>query len=279
MPPKTPSKGSSTKPSCSFLMKLPREIRDKIYRFLFIDERLESHVEAARFVATFRDRSLDEVKLFPNILRVNRQINTEATAVLYGENTFLASFVSWNTGWCALTRNVDIDILDPDCGSISLIGSIKRWKVVLSAEFRHSQGLDPHTPDPNFSRFCRVLSENQPTSLEVLVIPKREEPVPARSCYLSGVIEVEAEAYPYINTNCFPFKVYFKQAVQDMDVQYLEIRSARKKLFDHDIVQRLKNVDLELWRIDESIDFSVNEPVIGPDEEETELGMDPGTGW
>lgn len=55
----------------------------------------------------------------------------------------------------------------------------------------------------------------------------------------------------------------FKRAVDDMDKQYLEIRRARKALFDHDMGDWGVELDLELWRCDEMVDWTVNEPKIG----------------
>ncbi|ESZ94280.1 hypothetical protein SBOR_5348 [Sclerotinia borealis F-4128] len=57
----------------------------------------------------------------------------------------------------------------------------------------------------------------------------------------------------------------FKKAVDDMDTQYLQIRKARKALFEADITPDAScNIDLELWRVDEMIDWSVNEPEMYP---------------
>jgi hypothetical protein len=48
----------------------------------------------------------------------------------------------------------------------------------------------------------------------------------------------------------------FKLAVDDMDKQLLEIRKARKELFDMDFEDFGHDIDLELWRCDEIIDWT-----------------------
>ncbi|KAB8296723.1 hypothetical protein EYC80_002143 [Monilinia laxa] len=57
----------------------------------------------------------------------------------------------------------------------------------------------------------------------------------------------------------------FKKAVDDMDTQYLQIRSARRVLFEADITPDTScNIDLELSRVDEMVDWSVQEPEMCP---------------
>lgn len=60
------------------------------------------------------------------------------------------------------------------------------------------------------------------------------------------------------------FVELFKLAVDDMDKQLLEIRKARKKLFDMDFEDFGHDIDLELWRCDEMIDWTVNELQLEP---------------
>lgn len=57
----------------------------------------------------------------------------------------------------------------------------------------------------------------------------------------------------------------FRKAVDNMDTQYLQIRAARKALFEADIMPDPScEIDLELWRVDEMIDWTVEEPEMGP---------------
>lgn len=67
----------------------------------------------------------------------------------------------------------------------------------------------------------------------------------------------------------------FVCAIVDVDEQCLEIREARKKLYDNDDILCRGNIDLELWRSDEMIDFYVDEPSIGADNEwDSQLDVD-----
>ncbi|KUJ10050.1 uncharacterized protein LY89DRAFT_787705 [Mollisia scopiformis] len=50
---------------------------------------------------------------------------------------------------------------------------------------------------------------------------------------------------------------YFKSALNTMDNQYLEIRKARKALFDCDDQEYPKHIDVEQWRSDQMIDWDV----------------------
>lgn len=59
------------------------------------------------------------------------------------------------------------------------------------------------------------------------------------------------------------FVHYFKIAVDNMDTQYLEIRASRKESFKHDLGaldQRGCDIDLEMNRCDEMVDWSIKEP-------------------
>ena len=70
--------------SCPFLHRLPRELRDKIYSYLLVatvDIQMLTSLNLTRKPEHGR-------KLSPQILRVSRQVYSEAFAVLYGQNTF-----------------------------------------------------------------------------------------------------------------------------------------------------------------------------------------------
>jgi hypothetical protein len=60
------------------------------------------------------------------------------------------------------------------------------------------------------------------------------------------------------------FLQLFRLVVDDMDKQLLEIRKARKELFDMDFEDFGHDIDLELWRSDEMIDWTVSEPILEP---------------
>ncbi|KAF4625446.1 hypothetical protein G7Y89_g12724 [Cudoniella acicularis] len=61
------------------------------------------------------------------------------------------------------------------------------------------------------------------------------------------------------------FTESFRHAVDDMDEQYLQIREARKRLFEFGADENVGySIDLELSRCDEKINWNVNEPEMFP---------------
>ncbi|KAE9373646.1 hypothetical protein N431DRAFT_456407 [Stipitochalara longipes BDJ] len=65
--------------------------------------------------------------------------------------------------------------------------------------------------------------------------------------------------------NFLYFAKDFKKACDDMDKQFLEIRMARKHIFDYDITNDWEcgsEFDLELHRCDEMVNWDINEPCI-----------------
>ncbi|KAH8767733.1 hypothetical protein F5882DRAFT_302853, partial [Hyaloscypha sp. PMI_1271] len=61
------------------------------------------------------------------------------------------------------------------------------------------------------------------------------------------------------------WRKWFKDVVDDMDKQYLEIRKARKALLDFDADDDCGcDIDLELWRCDEMINWGTTEPNLHP---------------
>ena len=55
-----------------------------------------------------------------------------------------------------------------------------------------------------------------------------------------------------------------KSLVLDMDTQWLTIREARKNLFIYDLTDKGCNINEELWRCDELVNWSVDEPNMFP---------------
>jgi hypothetical protein len=56
----------------------------------------------------------------------------------------------------------------------------------------------------------------------------------------------------------------FKQAVDDMDSQYFEIRRARRSLFDFDTEDPKCHIKLDNLQCEDMIDWTVNEPMMFP---------------
>ena len=65
-------------------------------------------------------------------------------------------------------------------------------------------------------------------------------------------------------TDAQEYNQYFKFAVDELDKQYLQMRAARKALFEHDIGDWGCELDLQLSLADEMIDWTVNEPKMTP---------------
>ena len=109
-----------------FFEKLPREIRDKIYRLLLVDE-----VNAIRL-----DLSGSPKRLHPAILRACKQTYEEAISMLYEKNNFL------------FMRRTDLDVWSDRCDEASL-----RNCDPLKASFRRIKRvscLDPNdASEPN----------------------------------------------------------------------------------------------------------------------------------
>ncbi|KAE9373633.1 hypothetical protein N431DRAFT_465912 [Stipitochalara longipes BDJ] len=60
------------------------------------------------------------------------------------------------------------------------------------------------------------------------------------------------------------FAEVFKQAMDDMDKQYLEIRKARKQLFECDDGDYERTIDPEMWKCDEMVVWTVEESEMLP---------------
>lgn len=94
-------KQQESRPSHSRLLSLPRELRDQIYRELLLEDLVW-------------DEPHDRYDLQPAILRVNKQVNEEASRILYDENCWVI---------LEMKSNVDyVDMLKRDhCRSVSSI--------------------------------------------------------------------------------------------------------------------------------------------------------------
>lgn len=67
----------------------------------------------------------------------------------------------------------------------------------------------------------------------------------------------------------------FRSVVDELDAQYLAIRAARRALFDHDITDSGCDIDCEIWRCDEKIDWLVLEPLVGASIEASQINRSP----
>jgi hypothetical protein len=155
---------------CYFFDKLPRELRDRIYKYLLVNHDLSTTKFLKLWGANRLDDRVEKYHLSPQILRVCLQAKEEGLLTLYGSNTFIIEFV---TGGRDGPRS---PILRHPTGNNTLLnrchGSaiaelypwakrVKHWKVILTA-------YDPTrraAPQPGFTNFCRFISSNTPLSL------------------------------------------------------------------------------------------------------------------
>jgi hypothetical protein len=88
-----------------------------------------------------------------------------------------------------------------------------------------------------------------------------------------GLIETALKKRDYDS-----FFTHYKAAVDHLDQQSLEIRNARKGLFSKDVTDRMCDLDLELSRCDDMIDWDVVEPELGhmPEEKKKNRGKKKG---
>ena len=83
-------KQDEKKGDCLFLTKVPREIREEIYKLLLVNEVLGTpHAVRDSHLSSFRRETVvEKYDLHPSILRICRKISEEGYAILYGSNTF-----------------------------------------------------------------------------------------------------------------------------------------------------------------------------------------------
>ncbi|PMD41299.1 hypothetical protein L207DRAFT_632736 [Hyaloscypha variabilis F] len=162
---------------CYFFDKLPRELRDRIYKYLLVNYDLSTTKFLKLWGANRLNDRVEKYHLSPQILRVCRQAKEEGLLTLYGSNTFIIEFV---TGGRDGPRS---PILRHPTGNNALLnrchGSaiaelypwakhVKHWKVILTAYNPTGQAA----PQPGFTNFCRFISFSKPQSLEVLLLPR-----------------------------------------------------------------------------------------------------------
>lgn len=149
---------------CQFLDKLPRELRDKVYRHELFNPNLAERIIIEQDASGSRGESF-EYKLTPALLRTCKQIYREASYILYRENTFLISFAGRRAcPICPLTRYPSSrQGFNQSYPHPSL--KVRRWKIDVD--------LSNDRCDANFKHFCRLLARSSPGSLEISLVPAR----------------------------------------------------------------------------------------------------------
>ncbi|KAH8767724.1 hypothetical protein F5882DRAFT_509874 [Hyaloscypha sp. PMI_1271] len=153
------------KPKCYFLETIPIEVRNHIYEYLLVNPDLCS---PAIFPASAYHEQIDRYYLSPSILGTCRQINDEATPILYERNTFIVGF---NRGCCPYSpiSRIEGEIYGyTDLFQRPGFKKVKQWKAILSVNKEDGFGA----PIYDFVTFCRTISDNLPRSLKVWIMPK-----------------------------------------------------------------------------------------------------------
>jgi hypothetical protein len=110
--------------------------------------------------------------LTPNVIATFKQINQEASQILYKDNTFFMAFVPQiNDTWPAPGPQLMFPLTRfDDRARLSALSKVRRWKIMLIGKVRkHKDGMSIMT------RFCTAISDSQLKSLELLLIPSRDE--------------------------------------------------------------------------------------------------------
>jgi hypothetical protein len=169
-------------PTCRFLEKIPREIRNMIYSYLLVNPKLSRPkcVYPNHLPSSSQEKIKNEQNygLSPSILRASQQIYEEASIILYGSNTFIIDCGQGQWFLSPLVRVFDAGssykptfttecYLPPTVDTVPAIKKAKHWKVFLSAA--KSSGSPP--PEA-FFKFCQTISDGSVQALKVYLIPK-----------------------------------------------------------------------------------------------------------
>ena len=151
---------------CSFLERLPAELRKDIFKHLLVNPDLETEAYLRRVQSVYDDNK--GLGLSPAILRTCRKIYEEASDVLYRSNKFVVAIFCDKLGhcrilnhrysFCQFPREYDADV-------VPAFKRVKHWKVTLIRKAYTSLEDAP----AGFVNFCRALTDSQVESLEISV--------------------------------------------------------------------------------------------------------------
>ncbi|PMD18631.1 hypothetical protein NA56DRAFT_691078 [Hyaloscypha hepaticicola] len=179
---KQSSSPTSSQPECFFLGKIPREVRDHIYKLLFVNKVLATNRSIDR--SNSRPIAINYIPekkfdLAPQLLRTCSQIYAEASKILYESNTFILDCVENQTISSPILRHGMPDGSVSDSVSSSqfddhlAIKKVKHWKLVTGAFKLRSglywNGLNLQAPLDSVTRFCQAISQHPPKSLSICI--------------------------------------------------------------------------------------------------------------
>jgi hypothetical protein len=176
-----PSPDDTAETAICLFEKLPRELRDRIYKCLLVNPDLST----TKYLKGWRQAPEDEDRgatfkfgLSPQILRVCNLAHIEAKSILYDYNTFVVEFATKDTGYAVQSPvlrfpNKEAQRYRPSHSKFlqeyyPWVTNAKHWKIILTTS------LDDkiYSPDDSLTSFCRHLCFNKPRSLEVLLLPQ-----------------------------------------------------------------------------------------------------------
>lgn len=182
---KQSSSPTSSQPECFFLEKIPREVRDHIYKLLLVNKVLATNRSIDR--SNSRPIAINYIPekkfdLAPQLLRTCSQIYAEASKILYESNTFILDCVENLTISSPILRHGMPDGSVSDSVSSSqfddhlAIKKVKHWKLVTGAFKLRSglywNGLNLQAPLDSVTRFCQAISQHPPKSLSICIVPR-----------------------------------------------------------------------------------------------------------
>ncbi|ESZ93172.1 hypothetical protein SBOR_6451 [Sclerotinia borealis F-4128] len=228
---------SKTVSACPFLDIFPSELRNKIYGYLLVN---------------------------PELGKAS-SIYEECTPILYGRNDFLIECVEFGMSPFNETRTkINISPLTrylhdkevtkqherPLLDDIVILKHVKHWErrkdfidIIRSAYgFRHL-----------VFRMVLELATKIAIRKQKLLFTTRYEALPREQAMKLCEMAYEKQWWNR-------FVHYYKEAVDDMDTQYLAIRDARKKLYAWGLASTVREVDVKPMLCDEMVDWDVWEP-------------------
>ena len=170
LPPIHPGSARPAYPTpCYFLDKIPIEIRNQIYGYLLLNPILAEYSsvkEEDEFGATA------SYGLNPSVIATCKQINQESAEVLYKDNTFFMAFTPeqrsrhYGRHSCLLSPLMRFD----GKASFSTVSKVRRWRILPMGKTRmYKDTISIMT------KFFVAISDSQLKSLELLLLPSRDE--------------------------------------------------------------------------------------------------------
>ncbi len=151
---KQSSSPTSSQPECFFLEKIPREVRDHIYKLLLVNEVLATNRSIDRTSSRTNGINYIPEKKFdlaPQLLRTCSQIYAEASKMIYESNTFILDCVEHMTIFSPILRHamangsVSYSVTSSQFDDHLATKKAKHWKFVTGASILRRQIESPST--------------------------------------------------------------------------------------------------------------------------------------